>query len=237
MGDAYDYVRDQPDFKEGPRVKASREQWKKLQAEKQGPCRVCGASAYLGYTGLHHLVPRSQGGDDVPDNLVPLCGSGTMGCHGKVEARDLYACHRLRVNLTLAEFDYMLTKKGDVWADTKYPPRNALTEESPVGKYRGQDVYTQGDFRRIDNELDGPKPGHDCPTCQRRIPYPPKDKTPTNRPWAMRIPEEARENFKEILEAASKHVGTHSQPWWQYWTIQAGLVLLLQGDKDVLKRG
>ena len=30
----------------------------------------------------HHVVPKGQGGDDVPENLVWICGDGTRGCHG-----------------------------------------------------------------------------------------------------------------------------------------------------------
>lgn len=35
----------------------------------------------------HHVLPRGgpHHGDDVIENLVPLCGSGTTGCHGAVE--------------------------------------------------------------------------------------------------------------------------------------------------------
>lgn len=35
------------------------------------------------------MVPKGSPnfGDDVPANLVPLCGDGTRGCHGDVEAR------------------------------------------------------------------------------------------------------------------------------------------------------
>ena len=35
---------------------------------------------------LHHVSRHPR--DDVEANLVMLCGSGTTGCHGRVEARD-----------------------------------------------------------------------------------------------------------------------------------------------------
>lgn len=35
----------------------------------------------------HHIVPRSQGGDDVPENLVWVDGDGTTGTHGVLETR------------------------------------------------------------------------------------------------------------------------------------------------------
>ena len=31
---------------------------------------------------VHHVIPRGEGGDDDPRNLVPLCGDGVTGCHG-----------------------------------------------------------------------------------------------------------------------------------------------------------
>lgn len=71
------------------RVVVSRKGWEKLQDERQGPCLVCrhlGRTQLLAST-LHHVVPRSRGGDDAAVNLVPLCGDGTRGHHGDVEAR------------------------------------------------------------------------------------------------------------------------------------------------------
>lgn len=41
-------------------------------------CAACGAPA----GGVHHLIPRGEGGDDVIANLLGLCGHGTMRCHG-----------------------------------------------------------------------------------------------------------------------------------------------------------
>lgn len=40
---------------------------------------------------LHHRVPRGMGGSktswiNAPSNLILLCGTGTTGCHGWVEA-------------------------------------------------------------------------------------------------------------------------------------------------------
>ena len=35
---------------------------------------------------IQHRLPRSGGGDNSPENLIVLCGSGTTGCHGHVES-------------------------------------------------------------------------------------------------------------------------------------------------------
>lgn len=54
-------------------------------------CVICGSINIS----IHHVLPRSQCGDDVWENLVPLCGDGTTGCHGSVEGAADHACHAL----------------------------------------------------------------------------------------------------------------------------------------------
>ena len=46
-------------------------------------CALCGATEPLS---LHHIANKPR--DDVEANLVMVCGSGTTGCHGLIEARD-----------------------------------------------------------------------------------------------------------------------------------------------------
>jgi len=60
-----------------------------------GQCARCGAPA----TNVHHRQPRGMGGSNDPtindsSNLVSLCGSGTTGCHGWIEANRLAAMTR-----------------------------------------------------------------------------------------------------------------------------------------------
>src|SRR5688500_4725357 len=100
-----------PDPKPARRVKATTAEWEQIRARKLDgwPCRVC--EAFQAAT-LHHLVSKSLGGDDVADNCVPLCGSGTTGCHGLVEAYDEWACSLLGFRLTAAEREYVVGKKG-----------------------------------------------------------------------------------------------------------------------------
>lgn len=56
-----------PDFKSGKRIKDRAAGSRKLHTDPA--CRVCGERA----TEPHHIVLRSQQGDDVEDNLMPLC--------------------------------------------------------------------------------------------------------------------------------------------------------------------
>lgn len=62
-------------------------------------CRICGRTASDG----HHVVLRSQGGDDVEDNIVPLCHEHHMQYHAGVERR---------LKLTTEEFQYVIAKLG-----------------------------------------------------------------------------------------------------------------------------
>jgi hypothetical protein len=51
-----------------------------------GTCPSCGR--FVGRDlSRHHVVPKGQGGDDVPENLIWVCGDGTRGCHGVLTHR------------------------------------------------------------------------------------------------------------------------------------------------------
>jgi 5-methylcytosine-specific restriction endonuclease McrA len=94
---------------------ASAKQWQAIQAAKLGPCRVCVAPSRNGggfqshRIQLHHIVPRDLGGDDVPENIAPVCGD----CHGKITRRETTALHALAASLTDAEYAYCIDKLGE----------------------------------------------------------------------------------------------------------------------------
>jgi 5-methylcytosine-specific restriction endonuclease McrA len=58
---------------------------------------------------MHHLIPRGHGGDDVPDNIVPLHSA----CHGAVTSRAPGALHAVVRSLTDAEYAYVIGKLGE----------------------------------------------------------------------------------------------------------------------------
>lgn len=47
-------------------------------------CVRCGVSVADRSRSIHHRVRRSQGGRNVPECLITLCGDGLTGCHGWV---------------------------------------------------------------------------------------------------------------------------------------------------------
>jgi len=63
--------------------RARQQSWQKVRkvviTRDEGLCRRCGRE--VGFSGdVHHLRRRSQGGTDLPDNLVTLCRT----CHNRI---------------------------------------------------------------------------------------------------------------------------------------------------------
>lgn len=88
-----------------------------VRAEQR--CRLCGKMTLA--LEAHHLVPRSQSGDDVPENFVPLCGPWQPSCHQRVTENDPAALRRLRAALRPPELAYIVERKGAAWLDRRYP--------------------------------------------------------------------------------------------------------------------
>jgi 5-methylcytosine-specific restriction endonuclease McrA len=87
---------------------ASPKQWQAIEAAKLAPCRICDAPVVE----LHHIVPRDLGGNDVPDNIVPLCPL----CHKRITERWPLHGNALVRSLTDAEYSHAVEKAGEnVW--------------------------------------------------------------------------------------------------------------------------
>lgn len=75
---------------------------------------------------LHHISKHPR--DDVEANLVMLCGSGTTGCHGLVEAGHRETRRRLGYHLLHVRTDvlpYLITKheteeRARAWISRNY---------------------------------------------------------------------------------------------------------------------
>jgi hypothetical protein len=108
-----------PDAKTGPKErKPTRTLDRSLTAKSCLEWRECpcGKPSATG----HHVISRGKGGDDVLPNIVPLCGSGTTGCHGLVENADEKARRRLGKWIGEHRPDtivYVRSKMGDVAGD------------------------------------------------------------------------------------------------------------------------
>lgn len=61
----------------------------------------------------------------MPENLVPVCGDGTRGDHGRLEARDPDARAALGAALTPDEAAYVVEKMGEEWLWRRYQRRLA----------------------------------------------------------------------------------------------------------------
>lgn len=58
-----------------------------LHERAEGRCEICNGPA----DNAHHRKNRSVGGRHELSNLMLLCGSGTVGCHGMVTRSPYYA--------------------------------------------------------------------------------------------------------------------------------------------------
>ena len=60
---------------------------KEKSSDEWGVCmlRIAGVCT-IWATNEHHRKRKSHGVDNTPPNLIPVCGSGTTGCHGYVHA-------------------------------------------------------------------------------------------------------------------------------------------------------
>jgi hypothetical protein len=109
------------DPKPRKRVRASQAEWSDLHLHfSTDLCWLCGQA----WDSLHHIIGRGRGGDDVIENLAPVCGNGTMGCHGLLEARNAWARSELRRALRPQNLRYLERKLGPcwlAWLDRKYP--------------------------------------------------------------------------------------------------------------------
>lgn len=95
---------------------ASAKGWEKLWADKRGPCRVCSAYSFDAVIDPHHLVLREDGGDDVPENIVPIC----RPCHEALHKRAPAIARLLLSKLTDAEYAYMVERGGEDYAERAY---------------------------------------------------------------------------------------------------------------------
>src|SRR3990167_3600379 len=114
------------DPKPAKRYRASPAEWKYMRSLLLvEPCAICGGRS----ESLHHIYKRGQGGGDLLVNLAPVCGSGTTGCHGKLEARDPEALATLGHWVGAAFITYLASVLGDTDRAWAWVERNLLLSE------------------------------------------------------------------------------------------------------------
>jgi predicted HNH restriction endonuclease len=90
---------------------ANPKKWQAIIAAKGEACRICESWGTVSVFPIeyHHLVPRAHLGDDVADNIVPLCSAD----HRLVTEGQPSALARLAANLSPAEQAYVVGKLGE----------------------------------------------------------------------------------------------------------------------------
>ncbi len=124
------------DPKQGKRIIDKSAIERKMMDELE--CRACGPNG-TGRLEAHHLVNRSQLGDDVPANIVGLCPvchftfTHEGGNSAKVVAR------RIRSNMSQSERGYIIRKKSFEWLEQHYPRFEASDRTGwPVDRTEGE---------------------------------------------------------------------------------------------------
>lgn len=95
---------------------ASAKRWQAIWDAKRGPCRVCTAYSFQAVIDPHHVVFREDFGDDVPENIVPLC----RPCHEALHKRAPAIARLLLAKLSDAEYAYMVERGGEDYPERAY---------------------------------------------------------------------------------------------------------------------
>jgi hypothetical protein len=95
---------------------ASPKQWQAIISAKGSRCRMDPGLGCIFAVQYHHLVRREDGGDDVADNIIPLCGQH----HEHVHKRGHRNMYRLLGALTNAEYAYMIERGGEDYPERAY---------------------------------------------------------------------------------------------------------------------
>jgi hypothetical protein len=75
-----------------------------------------------------------------------------------------------------------------------------------------------------------PHPGEKCPTCERKVPHPRKESSPTSKTRAYRLPVDENTSHEDVYTAAAEFVGAKGKPFEQFKTYTIALAALLQDE-------
>jgi hypothetical protein len=87
-------------------------------------CQACRKQRPSGLLGLHHIIPRNEGGTDDPENLILLC----FECHNKIEERPEHYKTRTSIAYSFCdrepkEVKLKPVKIGEKWQEWVYGSR------------------------------------------------------------------------------------------------------------------
>ena len=106
------------DPKPAKRVKASKAEWGRILRHFKGSCCV---ATGLPYQHLHHIVFRSESGDDILENLAPLTNEAHDRFHGRAPGWEQVAASiRQYVLVNNARRRYVTEKLGGKFG-RRYP--------------------------------------------------------------------------------------------------------------------
>lgn len=130
------------DPKPAKRHRAGEQEWRGIrEAFSEERCWVCGER----WTELHHILNRSHSGDDVVENLAPVCAE----CHRRIEARDPQSRSLIRQALMPTNLAYLRRKLGE-------NTEGWLSRHYPLATFTGSalDLRSEGFKRAVDfNEV------------------------------------------------------------------------------------
>jgi hypothetical protein len=73
-------------------------------------------------------------------------------------------------------------------------------------------------------------PGEKCPTCERKVPHPRKESSPTSKTRAYRLPVDENTSHEDVYAAAAEYVGAKGKPFEQFKVYTIALAALLQDE-------
>lgn len=95
--------------------------YKQIRGRDHNRCKLCGTSAW---TEVHHIVYRSQGGGEEPDNLITLCKLHHDAAHaGKIGRRYLQSFARygrLHKSCLTCIYRSEISENGLFWCPVYY---------------------------------------------------------------------------------------------------------------------
>jgi hypothetical protein len=191
--------------------------------------RACPVTGEVTGLEAHHIWRRSAG---YPSWWVELPDGEVVGNRIMLSSQ---AHYRVTINKARIVFD------NTVFYWEENGERTALRWQPPTMHRRKQDTVKHEYIYDSDGVL-GPtfpqehsiEPGHDCPTCRRRVPLPKKPSSPKTKVFSTRVPIDDVDTFREILGAAAEHSGLKAKAYHEYNTLLVGLTLILQATKEDL---